>query len=83
MKYIIEKNEMGIINYYNLDKKLLMQEYQIPNDKIILYYHDKGIVKVKTNNLNLDLDLNGNIISADFNNGVTAYLLIIIKKLFS
>ena len=58
MKYIVEKDEMGVINYYNFEKKLLMQEYQTVND---------------TNNLELALDLNSNILTADFNNGVTAY----------
>ena len=73
MKYIVEKDEMGVINYYNLEKKLLMQEYQTADDTITLYYHDKKIVKIKANNLELALDLNGNILTADFNNGVTAY----------
>ncbi len=73
MKYIVEKDEMGVINYYNFEKKLLMQEYQTVNDTITLYYHDKKIVKIKANNLELALDLNSNILTADFNNGVTAY----------
>lgn len=73
MKYIVEKDEMGVINYYNFEKKLLMQEYQTVNDNITLYYHDKKIVKIKANNLELALDLNSNILTADFNNGVTAY----------
>ncbi len=73
MKYIIEKDEMGIINYYNLEKQLIMQEYYTVNDKINLYYQDKKIIKVKTNKLELALDLNGNILTADFNNGVTVY----------
>ena len=73
MKYIIEKDEMGIVNYYNLDKQLIMQEYQNLNDIITLYYHDKKIVKIKTNNLTMDLDLEGNILTGVFNNGVTAY----------
>ena len=73
MKYIIKKDKMGIVNYYNLEKQLIMQEYQTINDKITLYYHDKRIVKVTANNIELTLDLNGNILNADFANGVMAY----------
>lgn len=73
MKYIIKKDEMGIINYYNLEKQLVMQEYQTMNDTINLYYHNKKITKITTNKLVVDLDSNGNIINADFINGVTAY----------
>ena len=73
MKYIIEKDEMGIINYYNQDKQLVMQEYQIENYDIFLYYEDGKIIKVKANNLVLDLDFKGQILTADFKNEVTAY----------
>ena len=69
----IFKDEMGVVNYYNLDKQLVMQEYQTINDLITLYYHDKKITKIKANNLVLDLDMAGNILHATFNNGVAAY----------
>ncbi len=73
MKYIIQKDEMGVVNYFNLKKELVMQVYEMVDNVISLCYENNKIVKIKARNLKMDLDLNGNILTVDFNNGVTAY----------
>ena len=73
MDYIVLKDEMGIINYYNQNKELIMQVYNIFDENIRLYYQDGIIVNVSNDNITLELDYKGRILTGEFNNGLNCY----------
>ena len=73
MEYIIQKDEMGIINYYNQNQELIMQDYNVLDDIIRLTYENNHIVKINNDNLTLELDFKGRLLNGFFVNGITCY----------
>ncbi len=73
MNCIIEKDEMGIINYYNQNRELIRQDYRDLNEIISFYYENNKINKISNGSITLELDYYGNPLIAFFNNGLTCY----------
>ena len=72
MDFIVKKDELGVISYYDQDI-LIMQDYNLDDENIRLYFEDNHIVKITNERVSLELDFKGRVLTADLINGLTCY----------